>query len=1587
MYSTLRLTAIFCGWLFAGMLPLLAGNPHYRFIENKGQWQPETVKYRADLPGGKLYVENTALTFHFYRYNKHNHSHSETDEREEGNHHNYHAETQGNEPAYKGHSYRMAFEGANTDAIIKHSLPFVTNYSYFYGKNPDKWVGGAKAYNRLLIKDLYPSIDLKIKENTRGLKYEYMAQAGANLEQIQVSYQGQDSISMTKDGNLLILTSMAEVQELRPVAWQLTADGQEIPLACYFRLENNVVSYVFPDGYNADLETVIDPQLVFSSYSGSFADNWGNTATYDALGNGYAGGSVFSTGFPATLGQQIGFDTAYVFPNQPSNAFFTDTDIGIMKFSSDSADLLYATYLGDTLTEVPHSMVVDKDGNLVVFGTTGSAFFPVTTNAFDTTFNGGTSIAPIGGIAFDNGTDMFVAKISEDGTQLLASTFVGGAGNDGVQPPASPANVLVKNYGDELRGEVIADSSGNVYVASYTTSLDFPVQNAFQNTYGGGLIDAVAFKISSNLDSLVWSTYIGGFNRDVAYGIQLDTLNQAYITGGTVSANFPVDPAGGGLNPIWQGNVDGFLMHLSADGSQLLHSTFLGTASYNQSYLVQLDQDQNVYVIGQTNNGYPIVSARDSVYADTNMGQFIHKLTPALDSTIFSTTFGSRLNLPQLSPTAFLVDDCDRIYVSGWGGQTNSTISGYIGGNTNNLATQVSDPDDYINAFTDGSDFYLAVFAPNAEYLEYATFFGENTAGGFTGDHVDGGTCRFDKRGFVYHAVCASCGNTNGLPTTPGAWSENNLSNNCNMALFKMSLSPKRLQVVVIPDADGCAPFSTILTTTDTLLNTVYNWNGGNGIIDSNSVNPALPVTYDQPGTYFVSVEVVSTSECVDNVTAYDTVTVFNPPSYRDTLLRVCVGDSIELALNKDPNDFFSWSPTAFLSNDSIFNPKATPLQDIIYTVIAEDNNGCLDTHNVSLAVSEPRNLINDTSFAACDGDVVAVNIQGDTSYDINWFPIIQVQNPSQAATQVTVDSSVNYTIVVSDSVGCKDTVQVNITAELTDDFVDEIILKCPDDTALLQATITNPNYIYSWQDTTLSSPNRNVYPQNNTLYTLFIGTMSGCLKSQNFTLNVSTPPQIADTIIDFCVADTVLLDVNNPTGYSYRWRPLNNPFSVIDDSTAISPMVYTDSGGIHFTVVILDSIGCFTTRQVVLQPVLPPILGDTSLVICEGESQQLGDGYPLNLNYQWFPALQLSNDTVARPTVQASNDMVYTVNVSDDLGCNRDFTVAVTASRPRLPADHLAYFCLNETLTLGNDGIGHSTDYDYAWQPNIWLSDSTAALPVASPQNDITYTVMATDSAGCQLSRSVRLRLGVPDFSGSQQLFCKGVPLTLRPPIASPNYVYNWTGNNVSVPFTNLDGSVTLPQQPQSSGTITLSIIDLPSGCRLSRDFTVVPTPDTARISSVFAYKDCGSYPQYRFISNFDSTFAINWFIDTLAFTDDKVDFLTYEEGVMNVRLRATDSSGCVQQQSVILPVIKYDAPNVVTPNNDGLNDNFEIRGLFEQQSLRLEVYNRWGKEVYSKDDYDNSWSPVELSAGTYFYYLKPENMPACRSWLQVLR
>ncbi|MBO2032879.1 gliding motility-associated C-terminal domain-containing protein [Siccationidurans ginsengisoli] len=779
--------------------------PSLEFVANKGQW-PAAVRYAAAVPGGHLCLEPGGLRYILLQPIEHPHAKTEASPARSAS---AKAKAAAASPGtadtnpIKGHQLRVRFAGADAATPLEPSQATGEVRNYLHGNDPSQWARAVLSYRQVRYQAPWPGIAARFYENgTQHLEYDFEVAAGADASRVQLRYEGASSLILSDDGQLHIGTSVGALTELAPHAYQLDpATGQHQAVACRYRLRSEEAQVSFELGaYDHRRPLVIDPTVVFSTYSGAKGSNWGFTATYDAAGNMYSGGIVL--------------DDLFALPSYPTTpgafqtSFAAVIDIALIKYNTavnGPASRVWATYLGGNRADFPSSLVVNAQNELIVLGSTSSTNYPTTSDAVQRGFAGGLSVDPFGPAPADiyrvsNGTDIVVTRLSADGGSLAASTYLGGSGNDGIAAynPASAARQLPQNYGDALRGDVLTDAQGNIYVASVSGSSNFPTTASFGPSYRGGTCDAVVVKLPAALNRLTWSGYLGGSAADAAYSIQLDPSGNAYVGGGTLSTGLPSTASG--YQASAQGNVDGFVARIAADGGAVQRATYLGTSSYDQVFFVQLGSDGGVYVLGQTLGTWPVSAG---VYSNPNSRQFIRKLGPDLDKSLMSSVIGSGSATIDFSPTAFLVDQCDRIYACGWGGQVNKDVYTYPGflennGYTDRLPTTANAVRRVADTPGAGSDFYLAQYAPNMASLSYATFYGDPTPYS-EGDHVDGGTSRFDPRGVVYAAAC-SCFNRNGFPVPPGANTYATVNGAvsyptygmylCNNAAFKLNFEP-----------------------------------------------------------------------------------------------------------------------------------------------------------------------------------------------------------------------------------------------------------------------------------------------------------------------------------------------------------------------------------------------------------------------------------------------------------------------------------------------------------------------------------------------------------------------------------------------------------------------------------------------------------------------------------------------------------------------------------------------------------------------------------------------------------------------------
>jgi hypothetical protein len=343
--------------------------------------------------------------------------------------------------------------------------------------------------------------------------------------------------------------------------------------------------------------------LVYSTYIGGSDNDYGYGITVDESNYAYVTGYTGSPNFPTTSG-------AF------NQTFSSGFDAFVCKINPDGSQLTNSSFIGSSGNIYGRDIILDESGCVYITGETGSSNFPTTEDAINRTLNGA--------------IDAFVCKISADGTELLNSTYLGGAGDD---------------YGRSIA----LDNSGNTYITGYTEHVDtrnFPttpgVINPIHNDNDGDT-DVFVCKINSQGTELTYSTFLGGGGNDYGYGIAIDSSGSAYITGSTCDSASPFPTTLGALDQTYNGgSADSFVCKISADATEIEYSTFLGSSAdtndisiammdgqmyirddgFETGWDIAVDGQDSIFVIGETYNGTFNSQTTSGVINETHNGGY-----------------------------------------------------------------------------------------------------------------------------------------------------------------------------------------------------------------------------------------------------------------------------------------------------------------------------------------------------------------------------------------------------------------------------------------------------------------------------------------------------------------------------------------------------------------------------------------------------------------------------------------------------------------------------------------------------------------------------------------------------------------------------------------------------------------------------------------------------------------------------------------------------------------------------------------------------------------------------------------------------
>jgi len=513
---------------------------------------------------------------------------------------------------------RITFLLANRDASLSGTGELEGKVNYLVGNDPARWRTQVPVFARAEVRSLYEGVDLIYYGHGQQLEYDFTIAPKADPSVIGLHFDGADRLTLNSQGELIVAIGDAELRQHPPIIYQ-SVRGVRREVAGGYRLTDDRTVSFSVGLYDHDYPLVIDPVFSYSTYFGGNGGDTGLSIKVGKDGSVYLAGETLSTQFPPA---QI---TA-PFQSQFHGGSVTG-DAFVAKFDNTGSHLLYLTYLGGSTDDGAYDMAIDPSGNVYLTGFTVSADFP-THNAIFPQISGSPD-----GTFHIYPFDAFVTELNTNGSALVFSTYLGGSDKD-------------------LGSGIALDAAGNVYVAGYTYSTNFPVVNSIQSTFAG-IDDVFIAKLAPGGTRLLYATYLGGHLQDEAEGIAVDAAGYAYVTGYTASTDFPVTTGAFQTNLNLSGATvsvfDAFVARLTPNGKGLVYSTFLGGSQNDFGYRIATDGSGDAFVAGTTQSiDFPHTNAFDLTLGENgtnavNFDAFFTRLGPA-GYPRYSAQFGGNDN-------------------------------------------------------------------------------------------------------------------------------------------------------------------------------------------------------------------------------------------------------------------------------------------------------------------------------------------------------------------------------------------------------------------------------------------------------------------------------------------------------------------------------------------------------------------------------------------------------------------------------------------------------------------------------------------------------------------------------------------------------------------------------------------------------------------------------------------------------------------------------------------------------------------------------------------------------------------------------
>lgn len=613
---------------------------------------------------------------------------------------------------------RLSFEGSNrssTPAKWEPSEQTLAPTNYFRGST----FRSADAFSRLRRRDLYPGIDVVYYGKGAELEYDFDLAPNADPSRIRMRFQGADQVSIDQSGDLVLKLASGQIVQRLPMVYQQRPSGEVVAIQASYRMTADGGIGVKLGGYDRTQALVIDPTILYDFWLTGTNAQVAVALAHDGQGFEYMAGFTYSPDF--SLGGN-GFDPNYA----------SDEDCWLLKFNPFAPPggnvIAYSTYFGGSLDDDMRALSVDANGLMYFGGTSLSPDIPVTANAFQ------------GSLPNTNANlNGFVAIIDTNqggAAGLIYSSFYGGT------------NTTVVNG--------VANFEGQIYATGWTATTDLPAAGLpFQGGNNGGYDAFVAVFDPAitvcSTESLVFSSYLGGYTEDVGRGIDVDSNGMAYVTGYTFSSDFPV--SANAFQPVYNdGGGDAFVTMIDPVGGTILYSSFLGGTGIDVGTKVRVDPSGHIAVAGYTfSTDFPLSPNAAQLQYGGNGDAFVAVLDPSAPDPSTGLVYGTFYGGSNVDVAFDLGRDSNGYY--------------YIGGYTLSKDLPVSGNALFPASANGGIDSFQAIIDPKSSLLYGSYITGPGNQVAYAID--------YDAAGNIYSAGYAT-GDIfpNGAPphATPGEY-------------------------------------------------------------------------------------------------------------------------------------------------------------------------------------------------------------------------------------------------------------------------------------------------------------------------------------------------------------------------------------------------------------------------------------------------------------------------------------------------------------------------------------------------------------------------------------------------------------------------------------------------------------------------------------------------------------------------------------------------------------------------------------------------------------------------------------------------